>query len=112
MLFWMSLGVVACSLSAHSLPADHITSRVARNELTLTSPLRWYGHATTETSRLPWGYSFDIALSGVDTSEGRLPVSGGLRVAFTPEEAESELPVAHVGDEVSILAQAHMPQMY
>ncbi len=112
LFFGYALGALACSLTQQPLPFDHISARIAKNEPSLTSPLRWYGRATSEPARLPWGYSFAIALSGVDTSTGRLPLSGSLRIGFTAKEGDPELPAVQAGDEISVLAQAHVPQIY
>jgi competence protein ComEC len=48
----------------------------------------------------------------VDTSSGRIPVVGGLRVGFTPVEGDLEPPAVQTGDEISVLSQAHLPQIY
>ena len=35
-----------------------------------------------------------------------------MRASFTPKEGETELPPVHSGDDVSLLVQAHLPQIY
>jgi competence protein ComEC len=52
-----------------------------------------------------------MELSGVETAEGMIPVSGGMRMGFTPKEGEA-LPEVHAGDEVSVMAQARLPLVF
>src|SRR5258705_11905841 len=53
-----------------------------------------------------------MELYGVETAEGMIPVSGGMRVGFTPKEGEAALPEVHAGDEVSVLALAKLPLVF
>ena len=55
----------------------------------------------SEPARLPWGYGLDMSLTGVEKTDGYLPVSGGMRIGFTPREDETALPEVHAGDEIS-----------
>src|SRR5258705_4375587 len=53
-----------------------------------------------------------MELYGVETAEGMIPVSGGMRVGFTPKEGEAALPEVHAGDEVSVRALAKLPLVF
>src|SRR5258708_16035656 len=63
-------------------------------------------------SRRDWRGALEMELSGVETAEGMIPVSGGMRVGFTPKEGEAALPEVHAGDEVSVLALAKLPLVF
>ena len=109
---WILLGAFACCLTEQPLPSAHISRLIASQHIDLKSPLRWYGRLASEPARLPWGYSFDLALSGVDAYGEHLPVIGELRVGFTPKDDDQQLPPLHAGDDVSVLVQAHLPPIY
>ena len=109
---WMMLGTFACCITQQPLPKDHVSNRITAGQLELHTPLRWYGRLTNEPALLPWGYSFDLALSGVDSAAGYIPLSGGLRVGFTPKDGDLQLPPLHADEELSVLMQAHLPQIY
>ena len=109
---WMLLGAFACCLSQQPLPTKHISNRIVADDINLKSPLKWYGRLMSEPARLPWGYSFDLALSGVDANGGHISLAGGLRAAFTPKDDDLQLPPLHAGDDISILLQAHPPLIY
>jgi hypothetical protein len=53
LLLWISLGTFAASLTNRPLPPENISTRIAKGEISLTTPLRWYGRAITEPARLP-----------------------------------------------------------
>ena len=53
----------------------------------------------------------EMELSAVETAAGMIPLFGGMRIGFTPKEAE-RLPVLHAGDEVSVMAQARLPTVF
>jgi competence protein ComEC len=108
---WVCLGSVAMVVVSRPLPAEHVLSRIAAGQIELKTPLRWYGHLRSEPARLPWGAGLEMELSGVKTAEGTIPVTGGMRVGFTPKEGEA-LPEVHAGDEVSVMAQARRPLVF
>jgi competence protein ComEC len=108
---WVCLGAVAIVVASRPLPAEHILSRIAAGQIELKTPLRWYGHLRGEPARLPWGVGLEMELSGVETAEGMIPVTGGMRMGFTPKEGEA-LPEVHAGDEVSVMAQARRPLVF
>jgi competence protein ComEC len=108
---WVCMGAVAMIVASRPLPAEHILSRIAAGQIELKTPLRWYGHLRSEPARLPWGVGLEMELSGVETAAGMIPVSGGMRIGFTPKEGET-LPEVHAGDEVSVMAQARLPLVF
>jgi len=109
---WVGLGIVAGGLAARPLPPDHILTRFAAHEIPQRTPLRWHGILRSEPSRLPWGYGLEMSLTGVEMAEGYLPVSGGMRLGYTPREGDVGLPELHAGDEVSALTEARLPLVY
>ena len=60
-------------------------------QIELKTSLRWYGHLRSEPARLPWGIGLGIELSGVETAAGMMPITGGLRMGFTPKEGAEPL---------------------
>lgn len=108
---WVCLGAIGISVASRPLPAEHVVSRIAAGQIALKTPLRWYGHLRSESVRLPWGVGLEMELSGVETAAGMIPITGGMRVGFTPKEGEA-LPEVHAGDEVSVMAQARLPLVF
>jgi competence protein ComEC len=51
-------------------------------------------------------------LNAVEMAEGTLPVTGGMRIGFTPRDDDPHLPDVHTGDEISALAEARLPLVY
>jgi hypothetical protein len=86
LLSWLGLGMLASCLAQQPLPPEHILSRIAAQQVPLRTPLRWTGILREEPSRLPWGYSFEVNLQNVETAAGMLPITGGMRIGFTPHE--------------------------
>jgi len=109
---WIGLGCLGALITRQPLPAEHVFSRLAAQQLPLRTPLRWHGTLRDEPSRLPWGCGIELSLSGVDTADGFLPLTGGMRVGFTAKDGEPELPELHAGDEVSLLAEGRLPLFY
>lgn len=133
---WMMLGLVGATLGQRPRPATHIASRIETGRLDLHSPLRWHGVLRDEPQRLPWGYGYDVELSGVDYQGQLLPLQGGLRLSFSPQipkiggilpngeasspdgasakegEASPQVPDVHAGDEIAILSEARRPQVF
>jgi competence protein ComEC len=112
LLCWTGLGVLAMVLASRPLSPEHILSRIAAGQLDLKTPLRWYGRLRDEPSRLPWGYGIELDLARVETALGMIPITGGMRLGFTPKDGELALPELHAGDEVSVFAQAHRPRVF
>jgi competence protein ComEC len=85
---------------------------VEQGRLSLKTPLRWHGHLRDEPARLPWGYGYEIELSGVEFEEALHPVRGGLRLSFTARPEGALPPDLHAGDEVAVLTEAKRPQVF
>jgi len=112
-LCWTTLGILGMALTRQPLPAEHILNRVAARSVDLKTPQRWHGRLRGDPESVPWGYNFQIELTGVDSAAagGVLPVEGGLRLAFSPKENDPS-PNLHAGDEVVFLTQARLPQFF
>ena len=108
---WVCLGAIGMSVASRPLSSEHVLSRIAARQIELKTPLRWYGHLRGEPARLPWGVRLEMELSHVETAEGTIPVTGGMRIGFTPKEGEV-LPEVHAGDKVSLMAQARLPLVF
>ncbi len=109
---WIELGVLGGWTAQAPVPAEHVLKRVAAGTINLKSPLRWHGRLSSEPAKTPWGYSVEMALSGVEAGGELVPVQGGLRMGFTPREGDAELPEIHAGDVVTALTLAHLPLEY
>ena len=112
LLSWVLLGVLGAIIAEQPRPSEHVSSLVDRGSIDLRTPLRWYGHLRDEPARLPWGYGYEVELSGVEFQGALRAALGGLRLSFTPH-AEGELPPPlHAGDQVSVLTEARQPQVF
>ena len=85
MACWVSLGAVGMLLSEQPAAPSYVISVVQNRDIDLHSPLRWHGTLRDEPAKLPWGYGYEVELSGVDYEENFLPVSGGLRLSYSPK---------------------------
>lgn len=112
LLSWSLLGFLGACVAQQPRPANHVTSLLEQNRLSLQTPLRWQGRLRDEPAKLPWGYGLEVDLAGVEFEGAVLPVQGGLRVSFTPRPEQAPLTELHAGDEVSILTEARLPQMF
>jgi competence protein ComEC len=109
---WVALGIFASCIAQQRLPPEHVLRRIEAKQIDLKSPLRWHGRVTDEPSRLPWGYSIEVELRGVDSAGSLVPLRGGMRVGFTPNGAEGPLPDVHAGDEVTVVTEARLPPIF
>jgi competence protein ComEC len=112
LLAWSGAGALAFCVSNRPLPEIHVLRRINDGTISLSTPLRWHGRLRGDPARLPWGYGLDLQLDGVETANGVVPLSGGMRLGFTPENSDHALPDVQAGDEVSILTQARLPLVY
>jgi competence protein ComEC len=96
--------------------APAVISLLESGRLNLRTPLRWHGQLRDEPARLPWGYGYELSLSGVDYQGGFLPLRGGLRLGFSEQQdAQGRMapaPDVHAGDEISATTQARLPQVF
>jgi competence protein ComEC len=112
LLCWLALGVLSAGIAQQPLPSGHVATLVDSGYLDLHTPLRWYGTLRDEPARLPWGYGYEIELSGVDYHGTTEPLRGGLRLSFAPHTDDPAMPDVHAGDGVAVLAQAKRPQVF
>ena len=112
LLSWVLLGFLGVCIAEQPRHADHVISLVEQGRVRLKTPLRWHGHLRDEPTRLPWGYGYEIELSGVEFEEALHPARGGLRVSFTAHPEGGPLPDLHAGDEVAVLTEARRPQVF
>src|SRR6266446_3379583 len=109
---WALLGLGSACLAEQPPRADHVISLVEQGRLNLKAPLRWHGHLRDEPTRLPWGYGYEIELSGVEFDGALQSARGGLRLSFTSHPEEAPPPELHAGDEVAALTEAKRPQVF
>ena len=108
---WLILGVLTVGIAEQPRAASHVLSLVEAGRLNLKTPLRWHGALRDEPARLPFGYGYEVELSGVEYQGRLLTTNGGLRVSFTPEPGQAP-PQLHAGEEVAVTAQARLPQVF
>jgi len=113
---WSLLGLLAAGIASQPLPADHVLRLLETRQIDLKTPLRWHGQLRDEPVRLPWGYGYDLALSGVEYQGVLLPTQGGLRISWNDPTGESEAPISlpdvHAGDRVFVVVQAKQPPVF
>src|SRR6266849_3817247 len=109
---WALLGLVSACLAEQPRPTDQVISLVEQGRLNLKTPLRWHGHLRDEPTRLPWGYGYEIELSGVEFDGALQSARGGLRLSFTSHPEEAPPPELHAGDEVAALTEEKRPQVF
>ena len=110
-LAWIFAGAIAAWSADQPRVDEHVVSRVQRGEINLRTPLRWHGVLRDEPAKLPWGFQYDIELRGVDYEGSFVALAGGLRLTFSPGAGDIQ-PEAHVGDAVSVVTQAKLPQVF
>jgi competence protein ComEC len=111
-MIWILLGVLGACIGLQPRLSDHVIALLDAGRIDLKTPLRWHGKLRDEPARLPWGFGYEIELSGVEYQDKTLTARGGMRLSFTPKTDEQAFPDLHAGDEVAVLAQAHRPQLY
>jgi competence protein ComEC len=111
LLGWILLGFLGVCIAEQPRDTNHVVSLIERGCLPLKTPLRWHGRMSDEPARLPWGYGYEIELSGVEFEEVLHPARGGLRLSFTARP-EQPPPNLHAGDEVTVSTEARRPQVF
>src|SRR6266446_9157897 len=112
LLCWIFLGCLGACVAEQPRPANHVISLVEERGISLGTPLRWHGHLRDEPARLPWGYGYEIELSGVEFEGELQSTKGGLRLSFTTHP-DQPLPLKlHAGDEIAVLTEAKRPQVF
>jgi competence protein ComEC len=109
---WIILGALGAGIANQPRPADYVLSLVDAGHVDLKTPLRWHGRLRDEPARLPWGYGYEIELSGVEYEGSLVPARGGLRVGFSESPEQTAAPDVHAGDEVVVATQAKRPQVF
>ena len=97
LLSWMLLGLLGVCSAEQPRSRDHVTSMIEQGRLPLKTPLRWHGHLRDEPILLPWGYGYEVEISGVEFEEALHPARGGLRLSFTVHPEEARLPKLQSG---------------
>ncbi len=111
-LSWLILGLLGAGIANQPRPADYILSLVETGRLDLKTPLRWHGHLRDEPARLPWGYGYEIELTGVEYEGALVAARGGLRVSYSESPERLAAPDVHAGDEVVVTTEAKRPQVF
>jgi competence protein ComEC len=111
-LCWVSLGLLGAWIGEQPIAADHVVRLVDQARVDLHTPLKWHGRIRDEPAKLPWGYGYEIDLTGVEFRGALIPAHGGLRLSFSPHPEEQVPAGLHAGDEVAVLTQAKRPQMF
>ena len=112
LLSWAGLGFLRVCIAEQPRDANHVLSLMEQGRLSLKAPLRWHGQLRDEPTRLPWGYGYEIEISGVEFEGVLHPARGGLRVSFTAHPEGAPPPDLHAGDNVAVLAEAKLPQVF
>jgi len=111
-LSWLILGVLGAGIANQPRPASHVLSLVEAGRVNLRTPLRWHGRLRDEPARLPWGYGYEIELTGVEYEGALVPARGGLRVSFAGSPGQLAAPDVDAGDELVVTTEAKRPQIY
>jgi competence protein ComEC len=112
LLSWVLLGFLGVCIAQQPRDANHVISLLEQRRLPLKTPLRWHGHLRDEATRLPWGYGYEIELSGVEFEAALHTVRGGLRLSFTAHPEDAPPLDLHAGDEVAVLTEAKRPKVF
>jgi predicted membrane metal-binding protein len=111
-LSWAILGTLGAGIAEQPRPADYVLSLVEARRLNLKTPLRWHGRLRDEPARLPWGYGYEIELTGVENQGSFEHVSAGLRLSFSESQEHAGAPDVHAGDEIVVATEAKRPQVF
>jgi hypothetical protein len=109
---WILLGFLGVCLAEQPRDPSHVISLVERGRVPIKTPLRWHGQMRDEPARLPWGYGYEIELSGVELEGALQPARGGLRLSFTAIPGGAPPPDLRAGDQVTVLTEAKLPQVF
>jgi competence protein ComEC len=112
LIIWILIGFLGACVAEQPRSAEHVVSLLEAGQLELKTPLRWHGRLRDEPARLPWGYGYEIELSGVEFEGALLSVQGGLRLSFTPQPDGKPMPELDAGDQVAVLAETRRPQLF
>jgi competence protein ComEC len=111
-LSWLILGVLGAGIANQPRTANYVLSLVEAGRVDLKTPLRWHGRLRDEPARLPWGYGYEIELTGVEYKGSLVPARGGMRVSFAGSTDQLAPPDVHAGDDLVVTTEAKLPQIY
>ena len=111
-LSWLILGVLGAGIANQPRTANYVLSLVESGRVDLKTPLRWHGRLRDEPARLPWGYGYEIELTGVEYEGSLVPALGGMRISFGVSPDQLAAPDVHAGDELVVTTEAKLPQIY
>jgi len=109
---WIVLGFLGVCVAEQPRDPNHVISLVERGRLPQKTPLRWHGKMRDEPTRLPWGYGYEIEISGVEIEGMLQPARGGLRLSITAIAGGATPPDLHAGDSVAAVTEAKLPQVF
>jgi competence protein ComEC len=109
---WLLLGFSGAAIAQQPLPADHVLTLVDSRKIDLGTPLRWHGQLRDEPAQLPWGFGYEIEVSGVEFQGALVPAQGGFRVSLYEEQNRTSPPGVHAGDEVVATVHARRPPIF
>jgi competence protein ComEC len=109
---WLILGVLGAGIADQPRPGDYVLSLDDAGRLDLKTPLRWHGRLRDEPARLPWGYGYEVELTGVEYGGSLVTTRGGLRISFSEAPGQTAAPDVHAGDEVVVATEANRPQVF
>jgi competence protein ComEC len=112
LLSWILLGFLGACIGEQPRPAEHVISLVEQERFDLKTPLRWHGRLRDDPARLPWGYGYEIELSGVEMEGSLHPAFGGLRLSFATAADQPLPPKLYAGDEITVLTEARRPAVF
>jgi hypothetical protein len=76
LLSWVMLGFLGVCVAEQPRDPNHVISLIEQGRIPLKTPLRWQGQMRDEPARLPWGYGYEMEISGVEL-EGMLQPARG-----------------------------------
>jgi competence protein ComEC len=109
---WILLGFLGVCVAEQPRDPNHVISLVEQGRLPLKTALRWHGQMRDEPARLPWGYGYEVEISGVEFEGTLQPARGGLRLGFAAIPGGASPADLHAGDQVAVLTEAKLPQVF
>jgi hypothetical protein len=120
---WTLLGFTGAVFDQQPTRLDHLLQLADAGKVDLKSPLRCFGQLRDEPANLPWGTSYELRLSAVESEGALVPATGGLRISYirrvvkkteapsSGQSSEFAISQLHAGDAVAVLTQARLPSV-